>query len=97
MVYYGQVINQHIEEVHHVQYQCNVRNTMGLGFPEVLIVLFLLAGALFWVWMLVDCAIHERGATKRQIVWLVVIALTYVPGALLYVAVRRAQRKALQR
>jgi hypothetical protein len=70
---------------------------MGLAFPEVLIVLFLLAGALFWAWMLVDCAINERGATERQLVWLVVIAATYVPGALLYFALRRAQRKALQR
>jgi hypothetical protein len=70
---------------------------MGLGLPEILIVLFLLGGALFWAWMLFDCAINERGANERQLVWLLVIALTYVPGALLYFAMRRAQREARQR
>jgi hypothetical protein len=66
---------------------------MGLGFPELLIVLVLLGGTLFWSWMLLDCAINEPGATERQLVWLVVIALTHVPGALLYFAVRRPKRR----
>jgi phospholipase D-like protein len=70
---------------------------MGLQAPEVLIVLFLLGGLFFWAWMLVDCVINERRATRPQIMWAVIIVFAYVPGALLYFAVRPQRRSALRR
>jgi hypothetical protein len=70
---------------------------MGLQGPEVLIVLFLLGGVFFWVWMLIDCIINERRAARPQLIWVVIIALTHVPGALLYFALRRPQRRSALR
>ena len=65
--------------------------------PEVLIVLFLLGGMFFWLWMLIDCVINERRAARPQIIWAVIIVFTYVPGALLYFALRRPQRHSVLR
>ena len=70
---------------------------MGLQAPEVLIVLFLLGGVFFWAWMLIDCVSNEPRATRPQIIWAVIIVCTYVPGALLYFALRRPQRRATLR
>ena len=70
---------------------------MDLQAPEMLIILFLLGGTLFWIWMLIDCAIDARRAPRSRIVWLAIIALTYVPGALAYLVVRRVERRSTLR
>ena len=51
-----------------------------------------LASTIFWVWMLIECATKEKTDENRQLVWIVVIAVTHVIGALIYFFVRRPDR-----
>lgn len=46
----------------------------------------------FWVWMLIDCATKEPSEGNDKVVWLLVILLTHIVGALIYYFVRRPQR-----
>ena len=53
--------------------------------------LLFLLGTAFWIWMIVDCATHERNSTEK-IVWIVIIVFTHLLGALIYFFVRRQKR-----
>ena len=70
---------------------------MELGFwlpgsVETLVILLLLLGTIFWVWMLVDCATNQSFKGNEKAVWVIIIALTNWLGALLYFFIRRPQR-----
>jgi hypothetical protein len=49
-------------------------------------------GTVFWIWMLIDCATKESGQGNDRVVWVVVIALTHLLGALIYFFARRPTR-----
>ena len=53
-----------------------------------------LATTVFWIWMLVECATKEKTEGNRQLVWIVIIAITHIVGALIYFFVRRPERSA---
>jgi LPXTG-motif cell wall-anchored protein len=63
----------------------------------ILLVYLVLAigGTILWVWMLIDCATKEPSTGNEKIVWILVIALTSLIGALIYYFVRRPKRKRL--
>ena len=63
-----------------------------VGIPCVLFPVIAIAGTAFWVWMIIDCATHEPNEGNNKIVWIVIILLTHVIGALIYFLVRRPQR-----
>ncbi len=46
-----------------------------------------------WIWTLIDCIKNEPTEGNERIVWVVVIAVTHWVGALIYLIVRRPQRK----
>jgi hypothetical protein len=46
----------------------------------------------FWIWMLVECATREPETGNTKIVWILVILLANVIGAVIYFVVRRPQR-----
>ncbi len=48
-----------------------------------------------WIWTLIDCIKNESTEGNERIVWVVVIAVTHWIGALIYLIVRRPQRKTL--
>lgn len=48
----------------------------------------------FWIWMLVDCLVHEPGDSNEKIVWTIVIVFLQVIGAILYFLLRRRRRLA---
>jgi hypothetical protein len=48
-----------------------------------------------WIWTLIDCIKNESIEGNERIVWVVVIAVTHWIGALIYLIVRRPQRKIL--
>ncbi len=53
--------------------------------------LFVLAWAAFWIWMLVDCATKETDEGNTKLVWILIIL--FVPfGALIYLFVRKLPR-----
>lgn len=60
---------------------------MEFVFTSLVIVLSLAATA-FWIWMLIDCATHE----KNKLVWFLIILWTHFIGALIYFFVRRQVR-----
>lgn len=68
----------------------------SIGHPELgcilAVVLFGIAGSVFWVWALVDCATREPNEGNSKIVWVIIIALTHFLGAVLYVLIRRPDR-----
>jgi len=55
-------------------------------------ILFGIAGTVFWIWALVDCATKEPNEGSQKVVWILVILLTHFLGALLYVLIRRPDR-----
>ena len=80
-----------------------ILSTLLLGVLEVLPetalwpLLFFELGTLsiiFWVWMLVDCAVNEPSEANDKLVWVIIILFTHVLGAVLYLFVRRPRRLA---
>ena len=75
-----------------------------LGFAELLVLLPLLGLGLlmglallaigFWIWMLVECATKESSVGNDKLIWVLIIILTHLLGALLYCFIRRPRRKA---
>jgi prolipoprotein diacylglyceryltransferase len=68
-------------------------------FESVAILAFglvFLLGSLFWLWMLIDCAVHEPSQGNEKIVWILIILLTHFLGATIYFFVRRPNRRARQ-
>lgn len=68
----------------------------GVGPFELLVIMLFLvigvAGTIFWVWMLIDCATKEPSEGNDKIIWILVIALAHWVGALIYLIVRRPVR-----
>jgi hypothetical protein len=48
---------------------------------------------ILWIWTLLDCIKYESTEGNERIVWVVVIAVGHWIGALIYLIVRRPQRK----
>lgn len=65
---------------------------MGIGILLFLpMLVILICGTAFWIWMLIDCAAHEpRGNDK--IVWVLILIFLNVLGAILYFLIRRLPR-----
>jgi hypothetical protein len=62
-----------------------------VGLPVTLL-LFVLLGTIFWVWMLIDCATRESNEGNERIVWILILLFTHVFGAVIYYFVRRPRR-----
>lgn len=58
-----------------------------IGVPVALAVLA------FWIWMLVDCLVHESDEGNEKVAWTIVIVFLQVIGAILYFVVRRPRRR----
>ena len=66
---------------------------------ELLLVLMILiiglGGLVLWIWTLIDCITNEPPEGNERIVWVVVIAVAQLLGALIYLIVRRPKRIAM--
>lgn len=51
-----------------------------------------LVATVFWVWMLIDCAVKEPSEGNDKIIWILIIIFTHWIGALIYLIVRRPKR-----
>ncbi len=51
-----------------------------------------LAGAAFWVWMLVDVLTRETDENNNRLIWTLVVLFAHWVGALIYCFGRRAGR-----
>jgi len=61
-------------------------------FP-LLMPLVILVLQVFWIWVLVDCAMKEASEGNTKIVWVIIILFTNLLGALIYFFIRRPERR----
>jgi hypothetical protein len=73
------------------------QNSMILGMITVALFVIGLALTLLWMMMLMDIAHREFVDGKTKLRWVLVIALTHVVGALLYLFVGRPQSRLARR
>ena len=70
----------------------------SIGVGELMLVLvfagFGLLCTAFWVWMLVHAILNKNLTDNERLLWVVVIALTHVIGALIYIFVGLPKRPA---
>ena len=67
---------------------------MPIGLPELIIILpllWVLLGTIFWIWMLIDCATKESNPNDK-VVWILIMVVTPLIGAVIYFFVRRRKR-----
>jgi len=57
------------------------------------VLLLILTGFAFWIWMIVDCATNEPSTGNDKVVWIIVIVFTHFVGALIYYFVRHRPRR----
>lgn len=81
-----------------VMWRSNPVETQAMGLDLIVLPVFFLgvllaiAGTVFWIWMLVDCALHEPSEGNDKLVWIVIILFTHILGALIYFFARRPRR-----
>ena len=63
-----------------------------IGIQELLLILLLIGGLVFWLWILVDCATKESVAGNTKVVWIIIIVFTNFIGAVVYWGVERRRR-----
>lgn len=61
---------------------------------QLMIMVVAAGGMTLWIWTLIDCIKNEPSEGNDKVVWVVVIAVMNWLGALIYLIVRRPQRKA---
>ena len=65
---------------------------------DVIVSLFLIVsvfgvvGFILWVWALIDCLLHETDEGNNRLIWMLVVILTNIIGALIYLILRRPMR-----
>jgi len=64
------------------------------GIVVAWLLLMLLLGCVFWIWMLVDCATKESDNGNTKTTWVIILVFTHILGAALYYFVRRPRRYA---
>ena len=64
----------------------------GIFIFTVAIVAIYSLGTIFWIWMIVDCAIKEPAKKIDKQFWILCIVMTHMVGALVYLLVRRPKR-----
>lgn len=52
-------------------------------------------GIVLWIWTLLDCIKNEPDQGNERIIWVVVIAVAQLVGAIIYLVARRPVRKRL--
>lgn len=62
---------------------------LGLGIIGVLLFIMALVvipilASIFWIWMLVDCATRNFKNKNDKVVWILVIILLHIIGAMIY-------------
>ncbi|MFN2238529.1 MAG: PLDc N-terminal domain-containing protein [Thermoanaerobaculia bacterium] len=63
---------------------------MGIGLPELAILLIFLPATAFWVWMIIEAATKETG--DDRLIWVLIVIFTHFLGAVIYFFVRRRRR-----
>ncbi len=65
-----------------------------MGFFMFLVFAIAVAGFIFWIRMLIECATREPNEGNDKLIWILIIVLAGWIGALIYYFVRRPRRMA---
>lgn len=68
---------------------------MVMLIPILVLGAVVIASMVFWIWMLIDCATNEPSEGNDKIIWILILIFTHWLGALIYLCVRRPERKRL--
>jgi len=60
---------------------------------DMAVLLMVLAGSIFWIAMLIDCARNEPDSGSDKVVWILIILFTHILGVLIYNFARRRPRR----
>jgi hypothetical protein len=65
------------------------------GFELVLLLVLglIVGGTIFWIWMLIDCAINKGISDSQKLIWILIIFFTHLLGALLYFFLGRSPQQ----
>ena len=66
----------------------------SIGLPEIIVILFVLLGIPFWIWMLIEAATKEKSDSQDRLIWVLIVLLGGPLGALIYLFARRPKRVA---
>ena len=70
----------------------------GIGSTELVFILAAVVigilSIIFWIWMIVDCALNEPSEGNDKIVWIIIIVFVQLIGAIIYFFARRPKRMA---
>ena len=69
-----------------------IEGVLSLLFTMLVGFVIIVGGTVLWVWMIVDCATNESSEGNDKLIWILIIVLTHLLGALLYFFLRRPQR-----
>lgn len=61
------------------------------GLGEFIVIMLILSMSVMWFWMLFDCIRYENEGDK--LVWILLIVLTGIIGAFIYLFARRIPRR----
>lgn len=61
------------------------------GSGEFIVIMLILSMSGIWLWMLLDCIRYEN--ERDKVVWILVIVLAGIVGALIYLFARRVPRR----
>ena len=69
-------------------------------FPVQILLFLLFAGiaigsTIFWIWMLIDCAMNEPSHGNDKLIWVIIIVFAQLLSALTYFIFRRQKRNAV--
>ena len=68
---------------------------VGLGiWLLVMLAIFAIniVGLIFWIWMIIDCAMNEPSDGNDKIIWIIIVVFLNWIGALIYFFARRPTR-----
>ena len=60
---------------------------------SLLLFLFIIAIFAFWIWMIIDCARRDFKKSDDKIIWLLVVILVGIIGAILYYFIIKQKNK----
>jgi len=61
------------------------------GLGEFIVIMLILSMTVVWVWTLLDCIKYED--ERNKVVWILIIVLAGILGALIYLFARRIPRR----
>ena len=75
----------------------NAGTWIGVGILGLMIMLLFIIipilSSIFWIWMVVDCAQRNFKKKNDKIIWILIVVLLHIVGALIYYFVIKRKKR----